>query len=153
MSGEKFPDEMSSNKIFAFRMLKNSIQIMKKAKTNIEAEGLMTFGELENGLQTMDFTCLTEVQMTESISRFKVRAMRDGNVYMTQIPKRLRNHAIFRDDNSSLSLGQNGRIYFVFTMPKEQVDELPAELVRQASSIAQKVTDDLKLKVKHITRD
>jgi len=109
----------------------------------VEAEGLMTFGELENGLQTMDFTCLSDVEMTECVAKFKVHAMRDGNVYMTQIPRRPHNHAIFRDDNASLSLGRNGRFYFVFTLPQELVDELPEQLVRQAYAIARKVEEDL----------
>lgn len=51
----------------------------------------------------------------------------------------MRKEPLFREDNSSLSLGRNGRYYFVFTLPEELVDELPLELVRQALSIAQKV--------------
>ena len=132
-------------------MLTKTIRIMKK-KTKIEAEGMMTFGELENGLKTMDFTSLSEVNMTECTSKFKVKAMRDGNVYMTQIPQRPRNHALFRDDNASLSLGKNGRYYFVFTLPEEMIGDLPAELVRQASAIAKKVINDRKLSVKRIKK-
>ena len=56
----------------------------------------------------------------------------------TERPKRTRNQALFRDDNCSLSLGQNGKFYFVFSMPSEQLDELPEQLVRQASVIAGK---------------
>jgi len=52
----------------------------------------------------------------------------------------VRNEAIFRDDNSSLSLGKNGRYYFVFTLKEELIGDLPAQLVRQASEIAGKVT-------------
>ena len=103
----------------------------------------MTFGELENGLKTMDFTCLLDMQLEATTANFKVQQMRDGNVYMTELPKRVRNNAIFRDDNASLSLGQNGRYYFVFTLPEERIDELAKELVRQASVIAQKVIREL----------
>ena len=125
---------------------------MRKNNKTIEAEGLMAFGELENGLKTMDFTCMSDVKLTESTANFKVRAMRDGNVYMTEVPRRLRNHAIFRDDNASLSLGRNGRFYFVFTLLEELIDELPTELVRQASAIAQKVKNDRKLSVRRIKK-
>ena len=117
-----------------------------------EAEGLMTFGVLESGLHTMDFTSLSDVQMEECTANFKVRAMRDGNVYMTEIAKQPRNHALFRDDNASLSLGRNGKYYFVFTMDEQLVDELPQQLVRQASAIAQKVANDLRVSFKRIKK-
>ena len=38
-----------------------------------------------------------------------------------------------------VSLGRDGRYYFVFTMPEEQFDLLPDRLVHQALAIAQKV--------------
>lgn len=103
----------------------------------------MTFGMLETGLHTADFMCCEDVEMEAFIAKCKVQGMRDGNIYMTEMPKRMRNKPLFRDDNSSLSLGRNGRYYFVFSMSQEQVDELPKELVRQASDIAQKVLREL----------
>ena len=109
----------------------------------IEAEGVMTYGQLENGLHIFDFQCLEAVEMEEHCANFKVKRMRDGNVYMTEVPKRERNTPIFRDDNSSLSLGKDDRYYFCFTLPKQLIDELPAELVRQASAIANKVIREL----------
>ena len=121
---------------------------MKKNNKNsvlkpIEAEGVMTYGQLENGLHIFDFQCLEAVEMVEVCANFKVRQMRDGNIYMTEIPKRERNTPIFRDDNSSLSLGKDGKYYFFFALPEQLVDNLPAELVRQASAIANKVIREL----------
>ena len=52
---------------------------------------------------------------------------------------RVHNTPLFREDNSSLTLGRDGRYYFVFTMSKERVKELPEKLVHQALAIAQKV--------------
>ena len=82
--------------------------IKKIEKITIERQvtldGMMTFGMLENGLKTADFTCCEDVEMDAFSGTFKVQGMRDGNVYMTQKPKRVRNKAIFRDDNASLSL-------------------------------------------------
>ena len=115
----------------------------KSVRKPIEAEGVMTYGQLDNGLKTLDFTCLLDMQLEATNANFKVQLMRDGNVYMTELPKRVRNNAIFRDDNASLSLGQNGRYYFVFTLPEERIDVLAEELVRQASVIAQKVIREL----------
>ncbi len=99
----------------------------------------MTIDKLENGLHTADFMCCEDVRTEAFSGIFKVQAMRDGNVYMNEKPKRVRNRAIFREDNASLSKGQNGRYYFTFSLPEEMLDELPRQLVRQASAIAQKV--------------
>ena len=98
----------------------------------------MTFGQLENGLRTADFECCENVAMDAFTAKCKVQAMRDGNVYMTELPKRIRNKAIFRDDNCSLSKGQNGRFYFVFSLDGEMVEQLPDRLVHQANAIAEK---------------
>ena len=100
--------------------------------------GMMVFGECENGLRYADFECCEDVEMEPFVGNCKVQIMRDGNVYITERPKRTRNQALFRDDNCSLSLGQNGKFYFVFSLPSEQLDELPGQLVRQASVIAGK---------------
>ncbi|MBP3211611.1 MAG: hypothetical protein J6M41_03460 [Prevotella sp.] len=112
-----------------------------KNRTNeseMTLNGMMTFGECENGLHYADFECCEEVEMEPFVGDCKVQVMRDGNVYITERPKRIRNRALLRDDNSSLSLGQNGRFYFVFSMPAAELDKLPAQLVRQASAIAGK---------------
>lgn len=112
-----------------------------KNRTNeseMTLNGMMTFGKCENGLRYADFECCEEVEMEPFVGDCKVQVMRDGNVYITERPKRIRNRALLRDDNSSLSLGQNGRFYFVFSLPAAELDKLPAQLVRQASAIAGK---------------
>ncbi len=107
-------------------------------ESEMTLNGMMTFGECENGLRFADFECCEEVEMEPFVGDCKVQVMRDGNVYITERPKRIRNRALLRDDNSSLSLGQNGRFYFVFSLPAAELDKLPAQLVRQASAIAGK---------------
>ena len=74
---------------------------------------------------------------------FTVQGMRDGNVYMQERKKRVRNKAIFREDNSSLSQGQDKRWYFYFSLDENELQQLPEKLVRQASAIAQKVLRQL----------
>ncbi len=106
-------------------------------------DGLLTLGMLENGLRSADFMCCEDVELDAFSGTFKVQAMRDGNVYMTEMPKRVRNKAIFRDDNASLSQGQDGRYYFYFSLDEDRIGELPELLVRQASAIAQKVLREL----------
>ncbi len=109
-------------------------------------DGLLTLGMLENGLRSADFMCCEDVELDAFSGTFKVQAMRDGNVYMTEMPKRVRNKAIFRDDNASLSHGQDGRYYFYFSLDEDRIGELPELLVRQASAIAQKVLKHLIIK-------
>ena len=117
-------------------MKKNVIN--RTSESEMTLNGMMTFGECENGLHFADFECCEEVEMEPFVGDCKVQVMRDGNVYITERPKRIRNRALLRDDNSSLSLGQNGRFYFVFSLPAAELDKLPAQLVRQASAIAGK---------------
>ena len=105
----------------------------------VTLNGMLTVGKLENGLNAVDFACCEYAEVEPFTASCKVQVMRDGNVYMTEKKKRVRNRPLFRDDNCSLSLGHDGRYYFVFSLPAELVDELPDELVRQALAIAQKV--------------
>lgn len=106
-------------------------------------EGLMTFGKLETGQRTLDFECCEDVAAEAFNGRFKVQGMRDGNVYMSELPKRLKNKPLFREDNCSLSHGRNGRYYFVFSLDEDEVRLLPQKLMDQASAIARKVICEL----------
>ena len=99
----------------------------------------MTIGKDKNGLRTADFVCNEYVEMEAFEGKCKVQMMRDGMMYITELPKRARNSPIFREDNSSLSRGVNRRYYFVFSMSDELLELLPQELVRQAKVIAEKV--------------
>ena len=122
---------------------------MKQSKKNqnpemtTTMEGQMTLGVTDNGLKILDFMCTEYVEMEPFAATCKVQGMRDGNVYITEKPKRVRNTPIFREDNCTFSLGQDGRYYFVFSLPEQLVDELPYELRRQADAIAEKVEDGI----------
>ena len=123
-------------------------EIMEKiisisTERQVSLEGLLTLGMLENGLHSADFMCCEDVEMDAFSGTFKVQGMRDGNVYMVEKPKRVRNKALFRDDNASLSHGKDGRYYFYFSLDEDRIGELPEQLVRQASAIAQKVIREL----------
>ena len=106
-------------------------------------DGLMVFGLMESGLRTLDFECCEDVEAEPFKGDFHVQGMRDGNLYMTQKPKRVKNKAIFRDDNASLSRGKDGKWYFYFSLDGNQLEQLPEKLVHQASAIAQKVRKSL----------
>lgn len=111
------------------------------AESQVTLDGLMTLGMLETGLHTADFMCCEDVELEAFSGTFKVEVKRDGNVYMTEQPKRVRNKAIFRDDNATLSQGQDKRWYFYFSLDEDQLEQLPEKLVRQAKAIARKVED------------
>ena len=57
-------------------------------------DGLLTLSKLENGLRTMDFMCCEDVKMDAFSGNFKVQGMRDGNVYMQEHKKRVRNNSL-----------------------------------------------------------
>lgn len=122
-------------------------KISKRQKRQVMVDGMMAFDVLENGLRTADFQATEDVEMEAFSALFKVQGMRDGNVYMTEQPKRIRNKAIFREDNSSLSLGQNHHYYFVFTLDENMVEELPLRLVNQAKAIARKMIRKYELNI------
>ena len=115
-------------------------------ENQVMLDGLLTLGLLENGLRTADFACCEDVELDAFSGTFKVQGMRDGNVYMQQKPKRIKNKPLFRDDNASFSQGQDKRWYFYFSLDEDQLEQLPEKLVRQASAIAQKVLRELILK-------
>ncbi len=113
--------------------------------------GMMSYSKINNKLNILDFASTECAEVEPFIGTCKVQTMRNGDVYITELPKRVRNKALFRDDNCSLTLGRDGRYYFVFSMPEEGVKQLPHELVRQALTIAQKV-ERMILKGKEVKR-
>lgn len=116
---------------------------VKEIVRDVTLDGMMTFSQFENGMRAAQFECCEDVCMEPFSTRCKVQAMRDGNVYITELPRRMRNKALYREDNCSLSLGHDGRYHFVFSLPQEMANELPQRLVRQASAIARKVMMDI----------
>ena len=116
-----------------------NVNVNKNVVDYLTLDGLLAVGKLENGLHAADFMCCEDIEAEPFQGTFKVQMMRDGNLYMSEKPKRIRNKALFRDDNAALTLGRDGRYYFYFSLPAEQLSELPQRLTRQASSIANKV--------------
>ena len=121
--------------------LKTMTTRKKTTKREVTLDGLLTVGMLETGLHAVDFMCCEDVtaEIESFVGLFKVQFMRDGNLYLVEKPKRVRNKALFRDDNCSLTKGHDGRWYFNFSLDEDQLEQLPHKLVHQASAIAQKV--------------
>ena len=103
-----------------------------KIKKSVTLDGLMTLGQLDDGRHTADFACCEDVQLEQVLGTFRVQIQRDGNVYMTENKKRIRNSPI-----------RNKRYYYVFSIEDDRIDEMADELVRQANVIAQKIMMEL----------
>ncbi len=114
-----------------------------KVRNQVTLDGLMTIGMSEKGLRTADFECCEDAVVEDFTARCKVQLMRDGNMYITELPKRVKNKPIFKIDNSSLSKGRDGKYYFVFMLDEELIRLLPEKLISQASEIAQRVIREL----------
>ena len=114
-----------------------------KLKKSVTLDGLMTLGQLDDGRHTADFAWCEDVELEQVKGTFSVQIQRDGNVYMTENKKRIRNSPIFREDNSSFSHGRNKKYYYVFSMEDDRIEDLAEELVRQAKVIAQKIMMEL----------
>ena len=128
------------SKLLSQKLITMTKKIKKDIKKNITTlDGMMTFGKMDNGLNALDFSSFEAVELEPFTATCKVQAMRDGNVYITEKPKRVHNKPLFREDNSSLTLGRDGNYYFVFKLSEALVKELPDALVQQSLAIAQKV--------------
>ena len=118
----------------------------KKTHKNVNYEAVVSLEELKNGLRLADIVSCDDVCVEAFLGKCKVQILRDGHIVIHELPKRVKNKAIFRDDNSSFTLGRDGKYYFVFTMPEQLVYEIPHQLKRQAVAIAEKIEEALALK-------
>ena len=118
---------------------------MKKSvnKNDMTLDGMMTTGLLINGLRRAQFECCDDVEVEAYVGRFKVQGMRDGNMYLEELPKRTRNKPLIKLDNSSLTLGRNGWYYFLLRLPESEVEMLPTVLMREARQTAKKVMKEI----------
>ena len=69
-------------------------KIIISTERQVTLDGLLTLGKLENGLRTMDFMCCEDVKINAFSGNFTVQVMRDGNIYMTERKKRIRNDSL-----------------------------------------------------------
>lgn len=123
--------------------MKKNIEKQTELKP-ISVDGMLTIVKDEQGLNLMDFDGYDDFDAREISGLYKVKGSFNSKIIMEEKPKRNRgNKPLFKDDNSSLSLGKDGIYYFRFQLPEHMIDELPARLVRQSSAIAQKVIREL----------
>ena len=112
---------------------------IKKNQREVTLDGMMTIGKSANNLYLADFECCEDVETEAFIGRFKVQGMHNGDMYMQELPKRVKNKPLFRLDNSSFSLGRNGQYYFNFRLAESELRALPELLMKDAREAAAKV--------------
>ena len=112
---------------------------IKKNQREVTLDGMMTIGKYEDGLRKADFECCEDVEVEAFVGRFKVQGMRDGNVYMEELPKRVKNKPLFRLDNSTFTLGSDGMYYYIFRLSESEVKALPELLMKDVSEAVAKV--------------
>lgn len=113
----------------------------KKNLEKMNVDGMMSYGKQEDGRMTADFQNYdTETCVEEFDGKCHVQRMRDGNLYMTELPKKQhkkgKGEKIYRGADSTLSLGQNHVVYFSFWMDEELIDLAPDALIHQAINAA-----------------
>lgn len=114
--------------------------IRMNTKRMVTLDGMMTYGKLGNGLTVADFQNYDpEVEVKPVAGKFKGRLMHDGNLYLEQLPRRIRNKPKYRQDHSSVSIGRNGKGYFVMVVDEAELDAFPQILVREANEAAAKM--------------
>ncbi len=78
--------------IMETRNFKKQISFSKERMVTLD--GMMTFGQLDDGRRTADFACCEDALLEPFTGSFKVQGMRDGNVYMQEHKPRVRNNAL-----------------------------------------------------------
>ena len=78
----------------------------KKTHRNVDYEAIVSLEELKNGLRLADIVSCEDVDVEAFRGKCKVQILRDGHIVIHELPKRVKNKAIFRDDNSSFTLGR-----------------------------------------------
>lgn len=112
---------------------------MRKEK-KVVLDGIMTYSVLKNGLLAGDFKNFeSEVKVEPLVGKFKGQLLRDGNFYFEKLPCRLRNKPRFRQDHSSVTMGRNGKGYFVMVVDEKELEAFPQILVREANEAAAKM--------------
>ena len=103
-------------------------------------DGIMTYSMLESGLISGDFKNFDpEVEMEPVTGKFKCQLMRDGNIYLEQLPPRVRNKPKYRQDHSSVSIGRNGKGYFTLVVDEDELEAFPDILLREAREAVAKM--------------
>ncbi|MBR5396179.1 MAG: hypothetical protein IK144_13995 [Bacteroidaceae bacterium] len=99
-------------------MKKNNKNLVKR---EITLDGMMSLGQLENGLRIGRFDCYDFVDMEPFTGNFKVQGMREGRLYLEEKKKRKHRSTDFRTPHAWVSLNcEDGIDRMGFFLPTEE---------------------------------
>ena len=114
-------------------------KILKKDSREVNVDGIMTYGKLDNNLNQASFAPCEHVEVLPFIGRFKVQRMNNGYLYLVELAKRIRNSPLFRLAHSSFSFGRNAVYYYNFYVPDSELERIPELLEQEAHEAAERV--------------
>jgi hypothetical protein len=114
-------------------------KILKKDSREVNVDGIMTYGKLDNNLNQASFAPCEQVEVPPFIGRFKVQRMNNGYLYLVELAKRIRNSPLFRLAHSSFSFGRNAVYYYNFYAPDSELERIPELLEQEAHEAAERV--------------
>jgi hypothetical protein len=112
---------------------------LKKDSREVNVDGIMTYGKLDNNLNQASFAPCEHVEVPPYIGRFKVQRMNNGYLYLVELAKRIRNSPLFRLAHSSFSFGRNAVYYYNFYVPDSELERIPELLEQEAHEAAERV--------------
>lgn len=112
---------------------------LKKDSREVNVDGIMTYGKLDNNLNQASFAPCEHVEVPPFIGRFKVQRMNNGYLYLVELAKRIRNIPLFRLAHSSFSFGRNAVYYYNFYAPDSELERIPELLEQEAHEAAERV--------------
>jgi hypothetical protein len=114
-------------------------KILKKDSREVNVDGIMTYGKLDNNLNQASFAPCEQVEVPPFIGRFKVQRLNNGYLYLVELAKRIRNSPLFRLAHSSFSFGRNAVYYYNFYAPDSELERIPELLEQEAHEAAERV--------------
>ena len=112
---------------------------LKKDSREVNVDGIMTYGKLDNNLNQASFAPCEHVEVPPFIGRFKVQRLNNGYLYLVELAKRIRNIPLFRLAHSSFSFGRNAVYYYNFYAPDSELERIPELLEQEAHEAAERV--------------
>lgn len=112
---------------------------LKKDSREVNVDGIMTYGKLDNNLNQASFAPCEHVEVPPYIGRFKVQRLNNGYLYLVELAKRIRNSPLFRLAHSSFSFGRNAVYYYNFYVPDSELERIPELLEQEAHEAAERV--------------
>ena len=112
---------------------------LKKDSREVNVDGIMTYGKLDNNLNQASFAPCEHVEVPPYIGRFKVQRLNNGYLYLVELAKRIRNSPLFRLAHSSFSFGRNAVYYYNFYAPDSELERIPELLEQEAHEAAERV--------------